>query len=244
MELSKKQPSLDVLSAMTPQELLRWASETHGERAAIITSFQNAGCVLIDMAHRDGLHLRVVTIDPLRLHQETYEFIERFEARYGLTVERFRPDPGRLERMMARHGEFLFFDGKSKQEYCCEVRKVEPNRRALATVDVWFTGLRRDQSAARSALAKAAIVHRDNRPVIKLSPLADWTEQEVRGYMKEHGVPHNPLYDKGYTSIGCSICTTPTLTHEQTRAGRWRWFNHMGSGHGKECGIHTDGSGI
>ncbi|GMW02852.1 MAG: phosphoadenosine phosphosulfate reductase [Candidatus Hydrogenedentota bacterium] len=233
---------LDRLNAMEPEALLAWSHENFGERAAIITSFQNTGCVMIDMASRVAPGLRVVTVDTLRLHDETYALMDEIEKRYGLTIERFQPDPEKLERMVKQHGEFLFFDSKDKQEFCCHIRKVEPNNRALDSVDVWISGLRRDHSEFRKATPKATYVEPNDRPILKLNPLADWDEQAIRRYSDEHTVPHNALYDKGYTSIGCMICTTPTLPWEDKRAGRWRWFN--GSDDNKECGIHISGSGI
>jgi phosphoadenylyl-sulfate reductase (thioredoxin) len=234
---------LDRLEAMPPEELLTWAGANYPARAGIITSFQDTGTVMVDMALRSAPGVRVLTIDTLRLHQETYDLIEAIEKRYGITVERFQPDPVRVQKMMNQHGEFLFFDSKPKQEFCCKIRKVEPNERALASLDVWVTGLRRDQSEGRKSTRRATWIDRDGRPLLKLAPLADWTEDQVRQYMKEHDLPYNALYDKGYSSIGCVICSTPTLPHEDKRAGRWRWFNHYGD-ENKECGIHIGGSGI
>lgn len=236
--------SLEELDGLDPEELLKWAWDRHGGRAAIFTSFQNTGCVMIDMASRVAPSLRVVTIDTLRLHQDTYDLIARIESRYGIQIELFQPDPERLRRMLEEHGEFLFFDSKAKQEYCCQVRKVEPTERALATVDVWISGLRWDQSEFRKAAKKAAFIERRDRRVLKLCPLVEWSEEHVRQYVTEHNVPVNPLYDKGYTSIGCEICSTPTLPWESKRAGRWRWFNSQHAEDKKECGIHLDGSGI
>ena len=230
------------LNAMAPEDLLRWAYETHGERAGIITSFQDTGCAMIDMASRVAPGMRVLTVDSLRLHPETYELIDEIEQRYGIEVERFTPDPDRLNRMVRQHGLYLFFDSKSRQEYCCQVRKVEPNVRALRTLDVWITGLRRDHSESRQETPKVSIVQQEWGPILKLAPLADWDEKRVAAYNQAHNVPYNKLYDQGYTSIGCVICSTPTLPHENKRAGRWRWFNHMDTD--KECGIHAGGSGI
>ncbi len=243
---------LELLNDSKPEELLAWAASAHGCRAAIVTSFQDTGCAMIDMAHRIGANLRVVTVDTLRLHPETYDLIDRIEERYGIEIERFKPDPDRLRRMIEDHGEFLFFDSKLKQEHCCHIRKVEPNDRALATLDVWFTGLRRDHSQARRQADKASYVDAIDtsrpgghvRKIVKIAPLVDWTADRVREYMKEYDVPHNALYDQGYTSIGCIICSTPTLAWEEKRAGRWRWFNEREEGAQKECGIHSGGSGI
>lgn len=235
--------SLETLNAMAPEALFSWALRVYGERAGILTSFQDTGCVMIDMMSRAAPGLRVITIDPLRLPEETYRHMDAVEARYDITVERFQPNPADLARMVAQHGEFLFFDSKPKQEHCCGVRKVEPNLRALASLDVWFTGLRRDQSSARKATQRAQWVERGGRPILKVAPLVDWSATEIREYTSRHEVPVHPLYAQGYTSLGCVICTTPTLPHESARAGRWRWFNHL-DGDAKECGIHIGGSGI
>lgn len=236
--------NLDKLNQLSPEKLLAWAASTHGARAAIITSFQKTGCIMIDMAHKLAPGLRVVTIDTLRLHSDTYDLIERIEKRYGISVERFKPDPVRLEQMIRNHGEYLFFDSRDKQRYCCEVRKVEPNSRALKSVDVWITGLRRDQSEERRETPKVSIVQRDGRSIVRLCPIVDWSEEELDAYIEAHDVPKNVLYEKGYMSIGCEICSTPTMPHEEKRAGRWRWFNYLGKEHSKECGIHNLGSGI
>ena len=241
--LARETDLLEYLNALEPQDLLAWACDTHGERAAIITSFQNTGCVMIDMARTVAPSLRVVTVDTLRLHAETYRHMDEIEQRYGIVIERFQPEPQRVDEMVKKYGEYLFFDSQSMQEYCCHVRKVEPNKRALATVDVWITGLRKDQSQQRRSVDRASFTMQDGRKVLKLAPLVDWTEEQVQAYVRDHDVPSNPLYDQGYTSIGCIICTTPTMPWEDKRAGRWRWFNGLDS-HQKECGIHTSGSGI
>lgn len=233
---------INELSAMAPEDILSWALTNHGPRAALFTSFQDTGCVMMDMAHKIAPELRVVTIDTLRLHPETYALIEEVEKRYGISVERYTPDPDRLERMVAQHGLYLFFDSKAKQEYCCQIRKVEPNIRAMRTVDVWITGLRRDQSEGRQDVPKASIEPQEWGKVIKLAPLADWDQSRVRSYLAEHDVPYNRLYDQGYSSIGCIMCSTPTLPHEDVRAGRWRWFNDMDDPN-KECGIHSHSGG-
>jgi phosphoadenosine phosphosulfate reductase len=234
---------INQLNAMGPEALLAWAFETHGDRAGIISSFQDTGCAMIDMASGVAPELRVLTVDTLRLHSETYALMDKIEARYGIEVERFTPDPDRLRKMINQHGLYLFFDSEPKQEYCCQVRKVEPNVRALRTVDVWITGLRRDHSNLRSDTSKATVVQEEWGPIIKLAPLAEWDSARVLKYNEAHNVPINPLYAQGYTSIGCAVCSTPTLPWEDKRAGRWRWFNAT-SDDDKECGIHTQGSGI
>jgi len=235
---------LDKLNSLSPEGLLKWSWEKYGRRTAIFTSFQNTGCVLVDMSRRVAPQLRVITVDTLRLHRETYELIGEMEDRYGLNMERFQPDPDRVERMIEQHGEYLFFDSAAKQEHCCQIRKVEPNQRALETVDVWITGLRRDHGKSRENTSRVENVERNGRPILKLCPLADWPEERVWQYIRDNDVPHSGLYRKGYSSIGCEVCTTPTLPGESKRAGRWRWTNQLDPDHPKECGIHSDGSGI
>lgn len=234
---------LEELNAKPAEDLIRWAWDNFGDRVGIITSFQDTGCVMIDMASRVAPGMRVLTVDTLRLHPETYTLMDEIEAKYNLEIEHYKPDVGRLKRMIAQHGEFLFFDSKAKQEYCCQIRKVEPNIRALQTIDVWITGLRQDHSEGRSDTPKAQYSENEWNTLLKLAPLADWNTAQTQAYVEQHDVPKNALYDQGYTSIGCHTCSTPTLPHEGKRAGRWRWFNSMDPDGDKECGIHNEGGG-
>jgi len=229
--------TLNKLNVMSAEELIKWAFENFGDRAAIGTSFQLTGTVIIDIASKQLKRFRVFTIDTLRLHPETYGAIKAAEEKYRLNIERHTPDKGLLKGMLERFGEYLFFMDKAKQEYCCYVRKVEPNRRALKTLDVWITGLRRNQSDFRKAVPKAEIIEEDERKILKLNPLADWDTEKIWQYIKENNLPYNKLFDMGYDSIGCIICSTPLVKGEPPRSGRWRWFSKEDDN--KECGIHT-----
>ena len=228
--------TLNKLNVMPAEELIKWAFENFGDRAAIGTSFQLTGTVIIDIASKQLKRFRVFTIDTLRLHNETYGAIKAAEEKYRLNIERYIPDKGLLKGMLERFGEYLFFMDKAKQEYCCYVRKVEPNRRALKTLDVWITGLRRDQSDFRKAVPKAEVVEEDGRKILKLNPLTDWDTEKIWQYIKENNLPYNKLFDMGYDSIGCIICSTPLVKGEPPRSGRWRWFSKEDDN--KECGIH------
>lgn len=222
-------------------------------RAAIATSGQPTDTALIALAVAAGVRQpRVYTTDTLRLFPETYAYFDTLEKHFGITIERIKPPAKELSAMVARHGEFLFFDSKDKQEYCCHVRKVLPNQAMLDGLDVWITGLRRDQSKERADLPRLEIVQHAQsggakRPLLKGNVLADWTEARVRDYLKAHGIPNHPLMDKSladgwyYESLGCVICTTPIGPHEERRAGRWRWFNALSDK--KECGLHLPGNG-
>ena len=227
-----------------PQEILFQMFKRFEERAVIITSGQLTGMIITHMAHENGIPFRVCTIDTLRLFPETYTFLEKVEARYGIQIERIKPDLRKVDRMVNLHGEFLFFDSKDKQEHCCHTRKVEPLERLLReNIDVWFSGLRRDQSENRRSVPKAQIVERKGRSILKINPLFDWTEKQVRDFIKEHDIPINPLLvskmnGQFYDSLGCIICTTPILSGESRRAGRWRWQNVQIEENKKECGLH------
>jgi phosphoadenosine phosphosulfate reductase len=135
--------------------------------------------------------------------------------------------------MVARKGPNLFYESVENRLLCCNVRKVQPLTRHLATLDAWITGLRRDQWATRTNIRKVEIDH-DHGAIVKLNPLAEWTEGEVWAYIRERDLPTHPLYAKGYTSIGCAPCTRAVAPGEASRAGRWWWETNAP----KECGIH------
>jgi phosphoadenosine phosphosulfate reductase len=205
------------------------------------------GVAILDMAVKAGVTPRVFTIDSLRLFPETYRFIQELEKKYNLTVERFGPDPAEVDAMVREYGEHLFFDSKERQELCCRVRKVEPNLRALDSLDAWITGLRADQSSFRAKTKRFEIIQHARpglpaRPILKVAPLSDWTEERLRRYLDENNVPVHPLFKTDlpggwrYESLGCVLCTTPIGPHEPRRAGRWRWFNQGDDK--KECGLH------
>jgi len=139
--------------------------------------------------------------------------------------------------MVRRHGPNLFYGSVEARRRCCHVRKVEPLRRALSGFDAWVSGLRRDQSPSRASTPKVEI-DRSNGGLVKLNPLADWTAERVRDYVDENRVPCHPLYERGYTSIGCAPCTRPVEPGEDRRAGRWWWES---AAERKECGLHVAG---
>lgn len=230
--------------SMDALAVLRWATDTFdSHRIVLNTSFQYSGVAMIHMAVEAGLRLRFATIDTLRLHPETYAFLREIEDRYGIDIEVQRPDTDQVQGMVRRFGEYLFFDSKTLQEYCCQIRKVKPNEQLLMTVDCWVSGMRRDQSDHRRDTPKAMTVseYGSRRQILKLNPMVDWGEDRLLSYIEDNDIPRHPLYDRGYKSIGCFICSTPVSASEDQRAGRWRWFNsddRVDPEESKECGLH------
>jgi len=231
-ELEAGEASVD-LDDKEPQEVLAWAIEKFGQSMAICSSLQAESCVLIDMAWRIDPAVRVFTIDTGRQPPETNELIERVRAKYGIEIEVFRPETATVDKMVAKHGKDLFYRDVNLRLLCCQVRKVLPLRRALMNYSAWVTGLRRDQWATRSNIRKVEIDH-DHGGIVKLAPLADWTEAEVWDYLRANDVPYHSLYDKGYKSIGCGPCTRAVAPGDDPRSGRWWWE----TGAPKECGMH------
>jgi phosphoadenylyl-sulfate reductase (thioredoxin) len=234
----------EIVLTETPEEILFSLFKRFNERAAIVTSGQLSGMVLMHLAAENQLPFRVCTLDTLRLFPETYAFLEKVESRYGIQIEQIQPDPQEVQQMVAEHGEYLFFDSKAKQEHCCNIRKVRPMQRLLETLDVWITGLRRDQSDARQQLRKAEIISSTTHPVLKVNPLLQWTTDEIWQFVRDNDIPVNPLLKADadghyYESLGCIICTTPIKPGEPKRAGRWRWQNAAPTAENdKECGLH------
>jgi phosphoadenosine phosphosulfate reductase len=206
-----------------------------GRSLAVLTSFQREGMVVADLVLQADSGIPVMTIDTGRLPESTLEIISAFEDRYGIAVERILPDPSEVDAMVALHGRDLFYDDVALRRLCCNVRKVRPLARRMLGVDAYFTGIRRGQSEGR---ANVEFLNRAAAPV-KISPLADWSPEDVALYTQQRGLPEHPLYAAGYTSIGCEPCTRAALPGEDERAGRWWWENDAA----KECGLHFTADG-
>ena len=230
----RDEPDLAHTDGLPADRLLAWAIERFGRRFAVVTSFQAEGMVVLDLARQVDPEVRVLTLDTGRLPEETYQVIEAVRTGLGLEVEVITPDPADVAAMVARHGPNLFHKDPALRRLCCHVRKVAPLDRALTGVEAWATGLRRDGGPARAGTPKAE-VDDAHGGIVKLNPLADWTRDQVWAYVRSHRLPVNPLYEQGYTSIGCAPCTRPTRPGEDERAGRWWWEADQD----RECGLHN-----
>jgi phosphoadenosine phosphosulfate reductase len=213
-------------------EILAWAWERFGTKAAIGTSFQGAGLVMIDHAVTAGLPIPVFTLDTQLLFPETVELQKRLEDFFGIKIESLFPDQT-VEEQAAEYGPELW---KTAPDVCCTLRKVAPLQKKLETLNVWMTGLRRQQSDSREQTGILELYHFDvlrDRYILKMNPMATWSRDAVWNHIKQRGIPYNPLQDRGYRSIGCHPCTRPTAEGDNERAGRWTGFDKT------ECGIHT-----
>jgi len=210
----------------SPHRVLAWGFETFGNRIAISSAFGAEGMVMIDIASRVHKNFRLFTIDTEFLFPETYSLMDRIEEKYGITIEKVMSalSPEEQERM---HGEALWTRDPDR---CCNLRKVEPLRLKLKTLDAWVTSIRRDQTSHR---AGAHRVEWDAKfGLVKVNPIVDWNSKQVWRYIHDHDVPYNQLHDMDYPSIGCTHCTRAVRTGEDPRAGRWSGFAK------KECGLH------
>ena len=180
-----------------PQEVIEWALQTFArDRIAVCTSFQSDGMAILDMAWRIDPDVRVFTVDTGRLPQESYELIDRVRQHYGIDVEVYFPDNREVETLTRKHGANPFYQSVPLRLTCCDVRKVRPLVRVLHGLDGWITGLRRDQWATRSNIRKIELDH-DHGGIVKVNPLADWTDEEVWDYIRDNDVPTHALYDAG-----------------------------------------------
>jgi len=224
----------DELSQKSPREVLKFA---YANFSNISISFSGAEDVaLIELAHKLTGTLGVFSLDTGRLHPETYQFMEKVRQHYGIDIDVMSPDAARLESFVKQKGLFSFYEDGHKE--CCGIRKVEPLKRKLSTLNAWISGQRKDQSPSTRAGVPVIEIDEGNSSselaLIKFNPLANWSSKEVWDYIRMSEIPFNPLHEKGYISIGCEPCTRAVLPNQHEREGRWWWEEETQ----KECGLH------
>jgi phosphoadenosine phosphosulfate reductase len=213
------------LEGQSAEEILEWAIETFHPRLYFACSFQKTSSVIIDIAQRIDPETRFFYLDTDVLFPETYATRDRLAEHYGIDFVKYHNLS--LEEQARQHGDELW--GRDP-DACCNIRKVEPMRDALADVDCWVSGIRRQDRSNGNTIKKFGWDKRFK--LWKINPLADWHEKDVWNYIVENDVPYNPLHDHGYPSIGCTHCTRPPGAGEAPRAGRWADAEKT------ECGIH------
>ena len=210
-----------------PAEIIRWAVETFRPDVAMTSSFGAESACLIHLAIQVDPRLSIRMVDTGFLFPETLQFMEELTQRFHLNVSVFRTTMD-VERFKREHAHLP----PGHPDYCCGDYKVEATTRALAGLRCWITGIRRDQAATR---AKTPIVDVLVGGLVKVSPIAAWSRQQVHAYMTQHQLPYHPLWHQGYTSIGCQPCTQKPVDPNDPRSGRWTGQDKT------ECGIHDIG---
>jgi len=210
--------------------LLRSGAEKYGA-VVYSNSLGMEAMVLTDLIWTQVPEIEIFTIDTGRLHDETLGLLDRLERRYQRRVSVYYPQADAVEAYVRDNGINGFYVGLEERQSCCQIRKVEPFKRAIAGKKAWVTGVRREQSAERAA--GEPISWDDRYDLWKISPLLDWTEEDINEYVKAKGLIYNPLHDKGFPSIGCAPCTRAVEPGQDPRSGRWWWENPDT----RECGL-------
>lgn len=214
-----------------PVTQLKKLAEMHGAGIAFSTSFGLEDQVISDMIFSNNIPVKVFTLDTGRLFPETYKVWNETLEKYNKIINTYYPKTQAIEALVTEKGPHSFYASVENRKECCGIRKVEPLKRALEDIDLWVTGLRAEQSSARSNLD---FFEKDaSFGLVKFNPLKDWTFDELKAYVKKHRVPYNKLHDEGFVSIGCQPCTRAVKKGEDFRAGRWWWESSS-----KECGLH------
>jgi phosphoadenosine phosphosulfate reductase len=223
----------DKLAGKSAVDVLVWLYENFSSnRVALASSLGVEDQVLTHMVLGVEKSARIFTLDTGRLPQETYDLLEGTMKRYGCDYEVSFPDTKDVESMIKAYGPNLFYESIKNRKLCCKIRKVDPLKKILATLDVWICGLRRDQSITR---ANDSVIEWDeSNQLIKVNPLINWSLDETWDYVKTHTINTNVLHEQGYPSLGCAPCTRAIQDGEDVRAGRW-WWESPGN---KECGLH------
>jgi len=219
----------DYFEKLPAQELLKWVYDNFSS-VGFTSSFSADDVSIIHIIKQIKPDAVIIFIDTDFHFPETYSLVEKLKNEWNLNLKVIKPEIS-VSKQNELYGEALY---EKDPDTCCRIRKVEPLQRVLKEIDVWITGMRRDQSPTRANIGKVE-AHKlpDGRTILKVNPIADWTREDVWRYVNQNKLPYNPLYDKNYMSIGCQPCTRPVLDGEDERAGRW-------SGKGKlECGLHT-----
>ncbi|MFC1732674.1 phosphoadenylyl-sulfate reductase [candidate division KSB1 bacterium] len=217
----------------SPHEVLKYFLHEYDGKIALASSLGAEDQVLTDMIISIKKDAKIFTLDTGRLFPETYNLIDDTNKRYDIKIKVFFPKSDKVQEMVNDHGINLFYDSIENRKLCCNIRKIEPLKRAFSSLDVWICGLRKEQSVTRVNMK--LVEWDEGNQMIKINPLIDWTEGQLWDYINSNEVPYNALHDNDFPSIGCQPCTRAVKPGEDVRAGRW-WWEHPDL---KECGLHA-----
>ena len=223
---------LTAIETLSETEILALITEKYPGKVVFSTSFGMEDQVITEFILKNSFDVKIFTLDTGRLFYETYTTWEQTNEYYHTKITPYYPEAQAIEEYVQNNGINAFYNSVTLRQTCCHIRKVEPLRRALAGNKIWITGLRAEQSPLRQQMPM--VEWDESNQIIKVHLLLHWKTQEVLSFLRSHGIPYNPLHDKGYPSIGCAPCTRAVREGEDFRAGRWWWENKTN----KECGLH------
>ena len=233
MDLSVINQINEQLKNISAEEVLVYFINEYKDKIALASSLGAEDQVLTDMLVKINKNIKIFTLDTGRLFQETYELIDKTNKKYDIRMDIYFPDTINVEKMCKENGVNLFYESVENRKLCCNVRKMEPLKRAFNNLEVWICGLRKDQSITRKEIN--FIEWDEDNKLIKVNPLINWSSDKVWNYINSNNVPYNKLHDRNFPSIGCKPCTRAIMQSEDVRAGRWWWENPEN----KECGLHV-----
>ncbi|QBC42761.1 phosphoadenylyl-sulfate reductase [Iodobacter fluviatilis] len=202
--------------------------------AVFANSFGAEDMVITDLIAKSQANIDIFSLDTGRLPAQTYALMQKSAEQYpSQPIKVFFPQTAATENFVNQHGINAFYESVELRKACCQIRKIEPLKRALAGKKAWVTGLRREQSPTRTDLGNQE--YDSGNGLEKFNPLIEWTEKEVWAYLRDNNIPYNALHDQHYPSIGCEPCTRAISIGEDVRAGRWWWEDPAN----KECGLHV-----
>lgn len=214
------------------EDSLFMLSEKFKNKIAFSTSLSLEDQIITHIIFSNDLNINVFTLDTGRLFYETYSTLNKTNKFYGKKIRVFFPKNIDVENLVNKKGLFSFYESVENRKECCYIRKVEPLNRALNGMQCWITGIRAEHSESRQQMNQ--VEWDEQRQIIKFHPLLNWKIQQVKDFIKKNNIPYNPLFDKGFVSIGCQPCTRAVKEGENFRAGRWWWEENSK----KECGLH------
>lgn len=217
---------------LEPAPFLKSISNEFPNAVVFSSSFSFEDQVITHLIASQQLPIQIFTLDTGRLFAETYSVWNSTLERYQIPIKAYYPNQDALASFVESNGPNAFYESVDLRQSCCQIRKVEPLKRALAGNQIWVTGLRSAHSVARQGLDK--IEWDQTNQLIKYHPILDWTNEQVMDYINANNIPYNPLHDRGFVSIGCAPCTRAIQPGEDFRAGRWWWED----ANKKECGLH------
>jgi phosphoadenosine phosphosulfate reductase len=222
----------ELINGKTEIQAIQALAEAFPGKVVFSTSLSYEDQVITHFIYSNNFPVKIFTLETGRLFKETSDLINSTNSFYKKQIEVFYPKKEAVENLEKEKGLFSFYDSVENRKECCNIRKVEPLKRALAGNEIWITGIRSEQSVVRNEMHQ--VEWDEANKITKYHPILHWGFEEVKTFVNLHNIPYNPLHERGFVSIGCEPCTKAIKPGEDFRAGRWWWENSTA----KECGLH------